>query len=76
MRFNSPPISEQLCSNSGKYRELTLLKVKLNASRVAYNDALNVSDKGAAADALKRWKFVEQELLRISSKCDRRRGPR
>lgn len=58
------------------YKELTLLKVKLSAIRVAYHDALNTSDTGAAADALKRWKHVEQELLRISSKCDRRRGPR
>jgi hypothetical protein len=58
------------------YGELTLLKVKLNASRVEYNNALYVSDKTAAADALKQWKFVEQELVRIASTCDRRRGPR
>lgn len=58
------------------YGEMTSLKVKLNATRIEYHDALNASDKCAAADALMRWKFVEQELIRISTKCDRRRAPR
>lgn len=58
------------------YAELALLKVKLNATRAEYNDALYRSDKLAAADALKRWNLIEQELARLASKCDRRRGAR
>lgn len=58
------------------YGELSVLKAQLNATRVEYHDALNLSDKIAAAEALKRWKYIEQELVRIATKCDRRRAPR
>lgn len=58
------------------YEELSLLKAKLNGARIEYQAALNLSDRIAATEALKRWDFIELELERIASQCDRRRVKR
>jgi hypothetical protein len=58
------------------YEALSLLKAKLNAARIEYQAALNRSDTIAATKALERWDFIELELERIASQCDRRRAKR
>jgi hypothetical protein len=64
----------ELDTQTPVYAALTVPGAKRNVARIDYETALVDGNALAVAEAWRRWKIAEHELLLFAKGCDRRGG--